>query len=111
MRLDSFFITMNNWGLWDIMLPFILVFTVMFAMLQKTNVLGENKKNLNMAVSLVLGLSFVVPHVLRLYPAHADPVEIINKALPQVSVVVIAVMMLMVFNPLISFSSCSPRRS
>ena len=39
----------------NVILPFVLVFTVMFAILEKTKVLGE-KKDVNAIVSLIMGL-------------------------------------------------------
>lgn len=37
-------------------LPFLLVFTVVFAILQKTKILGDGKKQIDAIVSLVIGL-------------------------------------------------------
>jgi len=96
-NLEQFIIRMDSWGLTDVMLPFMLIFTVMFAILQKTRVLGETKKNLNTIVALVVALSVVIPHVLGLYTnPNLDPVVVLGKALPAVSIVVIAVLMLMI---------------
>lgn len=86
-------ISLENWGLSDVVLPFFLIFTIVFAVLQKTKILGKDSKNFNVMVSLVLGLSTVIPHVLNIYPAEADVVNIINTALPNVSLVIIAVIM------------------
>lgn len=52
---------LNQWsnvGVFDYVLPFLLVFAVVFGILQQTGVLGQNK-GVNMIVSLVLGL-FVI---------------------------------------------------
>jgi hypothetical protein len=43
----------------DFLYPFLLVFFILFAVLEKTNIFGSNKKQLNAAVSLVVGLIFV----------------------------------------------------
>ncbi|MBT6519636.1 hypothetical protein HOK51_07340 [Candidatus Woesearchaeota archaeon] len=79
-------------GLSDVLLPFLLIFTVVFAIMQKTQPLGE-KKSYNVLIALVLALSTVVPHVLGYYPANADVVVIINKSLPSVSIVLVAIVM------------------
>lgn len=46
-------------GVYDIILPFILVFTIVFAILERTRILGaedgESKKNLNAMVAFVIG--------------------------------------------------------
>ncbi len=94
--LEGFFESLEAWGLTDVMLPFLLVFTIVFAVLEKVKILGEDKKNLNVVVALVLGLSVVIPHVTSSYPLSYDPVEIINGVLPSVSILVIAIMMLMI---------------
>jgi hypothetical protein len=43
----------------EIILPFLLVFTVVFAILQKTRILGEGKKQIDAIVALVVGLIVV----------------------------------------------------
>ena len=47
MELRGFIQTLESWGLTDVLLPFLLVFTIIFAILQKSNILGEGKKNFN----------------------------------------------------------------
>jgi hypothetical protein len=97
MNFVDFIRTAEGWGLTDVMLPFLLIFTIMFAILQKTKVLGEGKKNYNIAVALVFALLVVIPHVTNSYPDGTDIVEMLNKALPSVSVVIIAIVMLLIF--------------
>ena len=79
----------------DFFLPFILVFTVVFAVLQKTKILGD-KKNFNVVISLVMGLVFVVPHLTGQYPPNYDPVLIMNSVLPSIALVAVASIMLLV---------------
>ena len=86
---------LESLGFADVLLPFILIFTVIFAILQKTEVLGRGKKNFNVAISFVISLGVIIPHVLGTYPPSGDVVEIINQALPNVSVVIIGVLMVM----------------
>jgi hypothetical protein len=43
----------------EFILPFLLIFAISFAILEKTKVLGEDKKTVNAIVSFVLGLVFV----------------------------------------------------
>jgi len=95
-RLDAFFRDLDRWGLTDVLLPFMLIFVVIYAILTKTRILGEDKKNLNVVVAIVVGLLVVVPHVTGRFAANADPVLIINDALPQVSIVLVAVIFLLI---------------
>jgi len=95
-NLEEFVRILDSWGLTDVMLPFLLIFVVIFALLAKTKVLGEDKKKYNLVVALVIGLLVVIPHVLDAYPEGADVVEIMNTALPQVSIIAVAVIMLLI---------------
>lgn len=83
---------LEYWGLSDVILPFILIFTVTFAVLQKAKIFGEEKRY-NTIVSLVLALGVVIPHSLGYYPYGTDVVEILNNALPNVSLVLVMIVM------------------
>ncbi|MBU1204026.1 MAG: hypothetical protein KKG60_03090 [Nanoarchaeota archaeon] len=71
-------------GFFDVVLPFLLVFTIVFAILEKSRILGTVKlsdgtdvanKNLNSVVAFVIGMLVV---------ATANVVSVINEALPKV---------------------------
>ena len=85
----------KSYGILDFFLPFILVFTIVFAVLQKTGILG-NKKQFNVVISLVLALLFVVPHIMGTYPLGYDPVQVMNEVLPSISLVAVAAIMLLI---------------
>jgi hypothetical protein len=95
-NLEEFVRILDSWGLTDVMLPFLLIFVVIFALMAKTRVLGEDKKKYNLIIALVIGLLVVVPHVLDLYPPGGDVVDIMNTALPQVSLIAVAIVMLLI---------------
>ena len=95
-RLEEFVRSLERWGIADILLPFLLVFVIVYAILQKTHILGQDKKNLNVIVGIVTGLMVVIPHATGTFRQNVDPVIIINEALPQVSVVLVAVVFLLV---------------
>ena len=38
LNLEEFIITLDRWGLTDVLLPFLLVFTVVYAILQKAKI-------------------------------------------------------------------------
>lgn len=75
-------------GIYDVVLPFILVFTIVFAILEKTKVLGTEevdgvrytKKNINAMVSFVIAF-FVV--------ASTRLVALLNEALANVAILLI----------------------
>ncbi len=91
--------TLESLGISDVLLPFILVFTLVFAILQKSKIFessgseGGRTKPFNIVIALAMSLAVVIPHVLGYYPPGADIVDIINSALPQVSIILVAVLM------------------
>lgn len=87
---------LESWGLVDAFLPFLLIFTLIFAILEKTKILGEEKRNFNTGLAFIFALMVVVPHLTGNLPAGFDPVLIINSALPSISLVVVAVISLMI---------------
>jgi len=89
-QLEGFVEIVNSWGLRDVMLPFLLIFVIFFALLAKTRILGEDKKKFNLVIALVIALLFVIPHVTNSYPADFDPVDIMNQALPNISIIIVA---------------------
>ena len=93
-----FFEVLESIGVVDVLLPFLLIFVVVFAILQKTKILGKDtaSRQYNIIVALVVGLSVVIPHVTGSYPANFDVVSIINAVLPQVSLLIVALLMFLI---------------
>ena len=87
---------LEQYGLTDVLLPFLLIFAVVFAILQKVKIFGKDKKNINVILSLVIGLLVVIPHVTNSYPPGQDVVEIMNSAIPNISIILIAIVMLLI---------------
>ncbi len=79
-------------GVIDVLLPFVLVFTLCFAFFCKVNIFPE-KRHAGI-VSLILGLSFIVPHVVPAL-AEYDLIPILNSFLPNVSMFVIVIVMVL----------------
>ena len=98
--LDNLIRYLEVWGLADVLLPFILVFTIVFAVLQKSKLLGEERKNFNVIVALVVALSVVIPHALGTYPSRYDVVDIMNQVMPQIALVAIAFLMVLILSGL-----------
>lgn len=95
MIFENFIVALDAWGVTDVLLPFILVFVIVYSTLNKTKILGEDKKNFNVIIALVMGLAVVIPHIVGRYPFNFDPVDVINRALPQVSIILVAIIMLL----------------
>ena len=78
---------LESFGFFDIVLPFILVFALVFAILEKTKILGkENKKNVNALVAFVIGL-FVI--------AATNVVQVLQDALPLITLVLVVLISFM----------------
>jgi hypothetical protein len=95
MIFQNFIYQLEAMGIADVLLPFILVFTVVYAVLNKTKILGD-RKQFHVIIALVMGMSVVIPHVVGTPILGFDPVVAINTALPQVSIIVIAILMVLV---------------
>src|SRR3989344_6578327 len=70
-------------GVFEVLLPFLLVFTLSFGVLQKSKILGKMKQ-LNIIVSFVIALLFVRNQIL---------VGLVNRFLPNVSIFMIIILM------------------
>lgn len=97
--------SLENMGVAEVLLPFILIFTLVYAVLQKTKILGVDAhgrphRNFNVIIALVLGLAVVIPHVINCPTRDScidnpDVVTIMNNALPNVSIVLVAIFMML----------------
>ncbi len=81
---------LEDFGFFDVVLPFILAFTIVFAILDKTRILGSEdnkpKKNLNAMVAFVIAM-FVV--------ATPKVVNVFRVSLPQIVLVLVLVISIM----------------
>ena len=98
---------MESWGMLDVLLPFLLIFTVVFAVLQKAKIFGADSKKFNVVIALVLGMVVVIPHILGTYPAGQDAVLIINNLLPNVALVLVAIIMVLLLSGVFGYTSPS----
>ncbi|MAG78699.1 hypothetical protein CL616_05030 [archaeon] len=73
---NAFMGTLDSIGFYTVALPFLLIFTIVFAMLEKIKLFGPQSRKFNMLIALVM--AFLVIRVQSL-------VETINTFLPQVS--------------------------
>ena len=81
----SFDFLLQNDALFEIVLPLVLIFAIVFAVLQGTKILG-GRKNIDAIIGIVLGLLLVRNTVV---------VETINKFLPNVSLAIIVILMIL----------------
>ncbi|MAE13813.1 hypothetical protein CMO92_04565 [Candidatus Woesearchaeota archaeon] len=99
MGFEEMFIRLENMGLSDVLLPFLLIFVVVYAVLQKVKIFGTEKdknKPYSVTIALVLALAVVIPHITGRYPPGKDVVEIMNSALPNISLFLVAILCLLI---------------
>lgn len=81
----NLYTVLSNWqqfGFFDVLLPFVLVFTIVFGVLQKVNIFGtgSQSKNINVIISLALSLFFL----------QATPlIGLLQVFLPNVSLIIL----------------------
>ena len=86
---QSIFFDLEDLGVYDYVLPFLLVFTILFAVLEKTKLLGteeggkEPRRNLNVVLALVISLIVVV---------RTDITSIMNNYLSKMALFIIVVL-------------------
>ena len=86
MVLDSIVYVIQNEVVMRYLLPFLLVFTLVYAILQKVKIFGKGPetKKFSIVIALVLGITFVF--------VAQHLVEIMLQAVPNVSIVLIAIL-------------------
>jgi hypothetical protein len=86
--LENAIYTLQRWGVDDVLLPFVLVFTLAYVVLNNVplfkNAPTGNKNAMTVTVALALSLAIVFPHVTGNNYYGADLVEIINNSIPYV---------------------------
>lgn len=80
-------IILNNPLFMEIVLPFLLVFTIIFAILQKTKILGEGKARIDAITSLVIAVIVV---------AYGYATKIITTLMPFLAVSAIIILVFMI---------------
>ncbi|MBU0466431.1 MAG: hypothetical protein KJ718_03375 [Nanoarchaeota archaeon] len=71
----------------ETILPFLLIFTIVFAVLQKSKILGEGKKQIDAIVALVVGLLVI---------SFAQATGVIIQMIPFLAVSLVALLVLMI---------------
>ena len=71
-------------GVYEYFLPFLLVFAIIFAVLEKTKLFGPDKERINAVIAFVIGLVLI---------AQQSIVETINMFLPRVSLLFVIILM------------------
>jgi hypothetical protein len=87
-------------GLLDAILPFILIFAVFYGVLDQVKVFANNR--INAIIALSVSLLTVIPHILGYYPPSADVVVIMNRSLPEIALIALALVLVIVLTGLLT---------
>ncbi|MSR86502.1 hypothetical protein EXS74_03855, partial [Candidatus Woesearchaeota archaeon] len=79
---QDFIAGLEDIGFYDVALPFLLVFTITFAILQKIKIFGDKGKNFNAVIALVM--AFLVVRTSAI-------IEVMNQFLPKISLISIII--------------------
>lgn len=92
--------TLQQWGFLDLVVPFILIFAILFAILTKLPIFsGDEGKKYNTIISIAIALLIVIPHSLN--PQPNDAVNVINRFLPEFVFITIAMLILLMLMGLV----------
>ena len=93
---DNVLALLQTFGFFRVVLPFLLVFAIVYAILQKTHVLGEEgkTKTISSIIALVMAFFFI---------AYTPVVNAIATLLPSASFLLIIVVLIMMVMALIGF--------
>ena len=78
-----------NWqqvGIFDVILPLLLIFAITYGILQKVKIFGAESKNINVIVSLALSILFLQNQYLNF---------VLQRAAPRLSIAMVAFLMLL----------------
>jgi len=105
----------QSWGIVDGLLPFLLLFALVFAILQKIALFttgpppvagqrGKPDKKLHAIIALAIAALVVLPHITGTYPdPNSDPVNVINKFLPSAAILLLVILMVVLLTGLVAF--------
>ena len=82
----------------EAVLPFILVFTVVFGILEKSGILGKEEKQIDALVALVVGLITIT---------FANAVGIISNLLPFLAVAIVMILVFLILVAMVSHEGTS----
>ena len=106
--LSQAIVTLEQLGILDSLIPFAIIFAVIYQVLQQTGIFYEPKldkdgkpkagektpaKKVNAVIGMSVALMTVVPHVLGYYSPTSDPVIIMARIAPEVALIVLALVL------------------
>jgi peptidoglycan/LPS O-acetylase OafA/YrhL len=88
------FSSLGNNGVFSILIPFVLIFAIIFGILQKIKIFGDASKKFNLIIAFAIGMIVVAQHFYSPNSTY-DVVPIINNAMGPVGLVLIGIISLL----------------
>ncbi len=86
----------------DLLMPLLLIFSLLFAILQKVKIFkegkdeeGEPNTKINATISFLIAVLVVVPHLVGAYDPKKDPILIMKNMLPGGVLILVAILIVM----------------
>ncbi len=81
--------------LMDILLPFILIFTIVYAVSHQVKLFEINDK-FKIVISLAIAFMVIIPHITgNFFYGNVDVVNVINRSVPQVAMIIVGVVLVL----------------
>lgn len=100
-QFSGLFYYWDRYGITEVVIPFVLIFTVIYAVLQKIKMFGAESKKFNVIIALSIAVISIIPHSTGRYQQF-DIVQVINTSLPQIGLIIIGLVILMILLGLVS---------
>lgn len=82
----TIFANLEGMGFFEIFLPFLLIFTLIFAILERVQILGQGKTRFNAIIAVILGLLAI---------RNPDVIGLIHRLLPNISIIIVSIVMVL----------------
>ncbi len=91
---------LSRFGFIDVIIPFLLIFTILYAVLRKTEAISK-EKNIQVVLAVLLSAIAVLPHVLasvgrQIIPPQYDFVNIMYRVMPEVSILIVGIVLMLI---------------
>lgn len=100
--ISNIFFALQQYGFADFVIPALLIFGVVYALLQQVKILGENKQ-INLVIALAISFLITIPHVLN--PRPDDAVSIIQRFLPEFVFLMLALLLVIMLLGMVATDS------
>jgi hypothetical protein len=105
---------LDKLGIVEIFLPFVLIFTVLYSLLNSVKLLSkdpDDNKKYSTIIALVMSLLVIFGHVANVTVAGIDVVDFINKSLPGIAGLVVAFVLFFIVLALVMPSMFDEKKS